>query len=153
MFVVFSVYEYQPLFQHDSEEFCKELVKLHNNTDISDKDISKMFPKNDLLKSTKKSISEKESVIASLKSLIKLNVNIPSNQSTLHKMRNELKDLNRQLHELNYEYDSFKKSSIKSFSKNPDMNKVLKILSDEGEIYYDVIKTFEDYCNSNSYKL
>lgn len=153
MFVVFSVYEYQPLFQHDSEEFCKELVKLHNNTDISDKDISKMFPKNDLLKSTKKSISEKESVIASLKSLIKLNVNIFFNQFTLQKTQNDLKDLNRQLHELNCEYDNFKKSSVKSFSENPDVNKVLKILSDEGEIYYDIVKTFDDYCNSNSYKL
>ena len=154
MFVVFSVYEHTPLFHHDSEEFCKELVNLHNSEyEKSDKDIKKIFPKKDLLNSVTKSISDKESVITSLKNLIKSNVNVPSNQSILHKVKVELKELYKKQHDLNDEYQTFKNNYQKKVSENPDVNNVLKILSDEGEIYYDIIKTFEEYYRLNFYKL
>lgn len=154
MFVVFCSYEDRPLFQHDSEEFCIELVNLHNSeVKKSDIDIKKMFPKNELLKSVTKSISEKESVIASLKSLIKSNINVPSSQSTLYRTQAQLRELNTKLHDLNVEYQTFKDNYQKKISENPDVNKALKILSDEGEIYYDIIKTFDEYYKLNLYKL
>lgn len=150
MFVICTHHDKEILFQHSSEEFCKELVERHN-AKFEDIDSQVLFPKNNERELVARSIYEKERIIASLKNLIKANVNQSSNQSSLHKMQIELKDLNKQREDLNVEYKKFKDDFKNKISENPDVNKILEILKDcEDEIYYDVVKTFDKYVSENS---
>lgn len=150
MFVICTHYDKEIFFQHFSEEFCKELVERHN-AKLEDIDSQVIFPKNNERDFVARSICEKERIIASLKILIKANVNPASNQSSLTKMQNELKQLNKQREDLNVEYWKFKKDFRNKISENPDVNKILEILKDcEDEIYYDVVKTFDEYVSENS---
>lgn len=150
MFVICTHYDKEILFQHSSEEFCKELVERHN-AKLEDVDSKVLFPKNKEREFVARSIYEKERIIASLKSLVKANVNPAVNQSSLAKMQNELKQLNKQREDLNVEYNKFKDDFRNKISENPDVNKVLEILKDcEDEIYYDVVETFDEYISENS---